>query len=192
LNAEIRRAQRYGRQLAIITLGVHVAGREGDAEGSIPSADVLRELVRTIDTVVRAHVDWVGRADAAKGAAFAIVLPEAGISEAPFVKDRLLMTLRRFADTLSPRVAFRGGGAARGRGTTESTPIDAREMLRVGMHCRACPGHTSAEQLAAVQRSVASHVAIACRHGYVVDKECTLKGAGAARNEAALTQLLAG
>jgi PleD family two-component response regulator len=192
LNAEIRRAQRYGRQLAIITLGVHVAGREDDAEGSIPPAEVLRDLVRTIDTVVRAHVDWVGRADATKGAAFTIVLPEAGICEAPFVKDRLLMTLRRFADALPTPLAFTFGLAALERCTTESTPVDSREMLRVGMHCRACPGHTSAEQLAAVQRSVACHVGISCRHGYVVDKECTLKDAGAARNEAALTQLLAG
>jgi hypothetical protein len=60
------------------------------------------------------------------------------------------------------------------------------------MHCRACPGHSSPEQLAAVQRSVACHIGIACRHGYVVDQECTLKGVGAAHNEAALSQLLAG
>ena len=189
LNAEIRRAQRYGRQLGIITLGVQVAGRQD--EGALPQADVLRELVRTIDIVVRAHVDWVGRAEAATGAAFTIVLPEAGICEAPVVKDRLLMTLRRFADTLPTPLAFTFGVATLERGTSESTPVDAREMLKVAGHCRACPGRTSPEQLAAVQRSVACHVGIACRHGYVVDNECSLKSTSAARNEA-LTQLLAG
>jgi PleD family two-component response regulator len=192
LNAEVRRAQRFGRQLAVIKLGVHVAGHEHDPAGALPSAEVLRELVRSIDTVVRAHVDWVGRAETAFGAAFAIVLPEAGICEAPVIKDRLLMTLRRYADSLATPLVFTFGVAALERGTPESTPIDAGEMLKVSAHCRTCPGRTSPEQLAAVQRSVSSHVAIACRHGYVVDNECSLKGARAARNEAAIAELLAG
>ena len=47
-------------------------------------------------------------------------------------------------------------------------------------HCLECPGRAGREQLRSVQRSVACHVAIACRHGYVVDSECSLKASGAA------------
>ena len=183
LNAEIRRAQRYGRQLAVITLGVAIAGREGAPE-SLPAPDVLRSIVHLIDTVVRAHVDWVGRSEAAHGAAFAIVLPEAGICEAPVIKERLLMTLRRFADSQPTPLAFTFGVSALERGTSDSMPLSAREMLGVATQCRACPGHTSPEQLSAVQRSVAGHFSIACRHGYVVDDECSLKGVRSTDNAA--------
>jgi len=53
--------------------------------------------------------------------------------------------------------------------------VGAAEMLEVAELCRRCPGHSGNEQLAAVQRSVATHAAIVCRHGYVVDSECVLK-----------------
>lgn len=175
LHSEIRRAQRYGRQLALVTVGVQVLGAKREA--CMPSGDILRGVVQMIDGVVRAHVDWVGRLETPVGAAFAIVLPEAGISDAPVIKDRLLVALRRYAEAGRPLpLEFTFGVSALERSGNDGAPVDAREMLQVAAHCRECPGHTSSAQLSAVQRSVACHVAIVCRHGYVVDSECALKG----------------
>ena len=64
--------------------------RDAKPDACVPVADVLRGVVQTADSAVRAHVDWIGRIETHVGAAFAIVLPEAGIAEAPAVKDRLL------------------------------------------------------------------------------------------------------
>lgn len=143
----------------------------------LPSAEILRGTVMTIDAAVRSHVDWVGRMESDAGAVFVIVLPEAGVAEAPLVKDRVLMALRRYAATQRVPLAFTFGVAALERAGNDGAPVDAKEMLEVAEHCRACAGRTGPQQLSAVQRSVASHVSIVCRHGYVVDSECSLKGA---------------
>jgi PleD family two-component response regulator len=185
LHAEIRRAQRYGRQLSVITLGVQLVAQDAKQGGVVPGAEILRGTVQTIDSVVRAHVDWVGRMESSVGALLAIVLPDAGVIEAPLVKDRLLMSLRRYAAAQSSPLIFTFGVAALERAGNDGAPVDAKEMLKVAEHCRACLGRTGPEQLSAVQRSVAGHVAIVCRHGYVVDSECSLKGAATA---AAVTQ----
>jgi PleD family two-component response regulator len=179
LHAEIRRAQRYGRQLAIITLGVRAIVQDAKQGGLLPSAEILRGTVHTIDGVVRGHVDWVGRMESSVGAVFGIVLPDAGVVEAPLIKDRLLMALRRYAAAQAVPLAFTFGVAALERAGNDGAPVNAKEMLKVAEHCRACAGHTGPEQLSAVQRSVACHVSIVCRHGYVVDSECSLKGAAA-------------
>jgi PleD family two-component response regulator len=181
LLSEIRRAQRYGRLLSIITLGVCV--RDAKPESCVPTADVLRGVVQTADSAVRAHVDWIGRIETSVGAAFAIVLPEAGITEAPAVKDRLIEALNQYASSSRPLpISFNFGVATIERGAEDATPIEVQDMLKVAELCRMCPGRTGAEQLTAVQRSVASHVGIACRHGYFVDSECSLKGVPAARS----------
>jgi PleD family two-component response regulator len=173
LHSELRRAQRYGRQLAVIAFNV-VA--HGEAQ-STPQAETLRDVVLTVDSAVRAHVDWIGRLEASAGATFALVLPEAGVAEAPSIKDRVLNALRRYADSTNRRLAFSVGVAALERGTA-GAQVDAKEMLEVATHCLECPGRAGQEQLRSVQRSVACHVAIVCRHGYVVDGECSLKASG--------------
>ena len=173
LLSEIRRAQRYGRQLAIVTIGVHVQGAPVDA--NVPNAEVLRSVVQAIDSTVRAHVDWIGRIETTHGAVFTIVLPEAGLAETPLVKERMLAALRRYASASPVPLVFTYGATALERDGSDSAPLEAVEFLKVAEHCRACPGHSSSEQLAAVQRSVASHAGLVCRHGYVVDSECVLK-----------------
>lgn len=186
LHAEIRRAQRYGRQLAVMTLGVRIAAEDAKEGGALPSPDVVRSVVRAIDASVRAHVDWVGRLETAVGAAFAVVLPDAGVAEVPMIKERILVGLRRYAAGQSAPLTFTFGVAALERSGNDGAPVDAKEMLKVAEHCRACAGRAGPEQLSAVQRSVACHVAIVCRHGYVVDSECNLKGAGAAQSSPAI------
>ncbi|MGH8179337.1 MAG: response regulator [Steroidobacter sp.] len=174
LHSEIQRAQRYGRQLAVISINAT------DRALTTPTAEILRGVVQTIDTTVRAHVDWVGRVDAAVGATFVAVLPEASVAEAPAIKDRLLNALRRYSASTDAQITFNVGVAAIERSVSAGAQVDATEMLEVAAHCLDCPGRTGQEQLRAVQRSVACHVAIACRHGYVVDSECSLKAAGVA------------
>jgi PleD family two-component response regulator len=173
LHGELRRAQRYGRQLTILNIGIQV---DDDPAAPIP-VDTLRPFVQLIDQTVRAHVDWIGRVATRQGAAFAVVLPEAGVADATAIKERMLTSLRRWAET-NPRqrLAFTFGVAALERGSSEGTPVDAKDMLDVAEHCRSCPGRAGPEQLSAVQRSVASHTALVCRHGYFVASECSLKG----------------
>lgn len=179
LLSEIRRGQRYGRPLAVLTLGVRIEGRPAD--DCVPDAPTLKGVVQAIDAAVRAHVDWIGRMEVPVGAVFAVVLPEAGIAEAPLIKERMMVTLSRYVSSAPVRLVFSYGVAALERDGNDSTPVEAAEMLDVAEHCRACPGHSGNQQLAAVQRSVASHAGIVCRHGYVVDSECVLKSPGAMR-----------
>lgn len=172
LLGETRRAQRYGRQLAVLTVGVRADGHAA----AIPGADVLRGVVQVIDGAIRSHIDWIGRVEAKDGAAFAVVLPEAGVGEGPAIKERVIGALRRYAERSEPlKLQFDFGLVALASGSADSIPVEAKQMLDVAEHCRRCPGRAGTEQLSAVQRSVASHVAIACRHGYVVDTVCGLK-----------------
>jgi PleD family two-component response regulator len=181
LHGEIRRAQRYGRKLTLLTLSASVAERATAVEVA-PSQEMLRGIVQTIESVVRVQIDWTGRLDSERGAAFAVVLPESSISEAPRIKERLLAALRRYAegfDALQTTFAF--GVAALEDSDPQSPAVDTAEMLEIAGLCRNCPGRTGPEQLGAVQRSVACHVSIVCRHGYVVDNECSLKSRSSAR-----------
>lgn len=176
LHSEIRRAQRYGRMLTVITLGVHAKDAARAAAPMSPA--LLQGIVKTINAVVRAHVDWTGRLRAANGAAFAIVLPEAGIADAPSIKERLLAAMRRYTEgEQGIELGFTFGVTALER-SNDGAPVDPQEMIEVAEHCRPCNGRSGAEQLSAIQRSVAGHVALGCRHGYVVDAECRLKAGG--------------
>lgn len=178
LHSEIRRAQRYGRQLTVLLVNA------ADEQGGAPAAAVLRTLVQTIDAGVRAHVDWVGRLDAECGATFAVVLPEAGIADTSIIADRVLASLKRNATGSDAPMAFSIGAAALDRTAPDGVQVDAREMLEVAAHCLTCPGRAGQQQLQAVQRSLACHTSIVCRRGYAVDDECSIKAAevgGAAR-----------
>lgn len=192
LHGEIRRAQRYGRKLTLLTLGVRASERE-TGKNIAASREILRKIVQTIDGVVRAQIDWAGRLDSEVGAAFAIVLPESGVSEVPKIKERLLSELRRYAAGVKPvELAFDFGAAALDDSGEQSTAVGTAEMIEIAGHCRGCPGRTGPEQLAAVQRSVACHVSIVCRHGYVVDSECSLKTRSPTRKALDAASALAG
>ncbi len=181
LHGEIRRAQRYGRKLTLLTLAVSAVERATDVDEAL-TAEMVRGIVQTIESVVRLQIDWTGRLDSEQGVAFAVALPESSISEAPRIKERLLAALRRFAERRgAPQLSFAFGVAALEDASQRSPAVDTAELLEIAGLCRNCPGRTGPEQLGAVQRSVACHVAIVCRHGYVVDNECSLKSRSSAR-----------
>ena len=181
LHGEIKRAQRYGRKLTLLTLSVSAAERATAVEVT-PSPEMLRGIVHTIESVVRLQIDWTGRLDSERGAAFTVVLPESSISEAPRIKERLLAALRSYAEGFQTlQLTFAFGVAALEDTGQQSPAVDTAEMMEIAGLCRNCPGRTGPEQLGAVQRSVACHVSIVCRHGYVVDDECSLKSRLSAR-----------
>lgn len=167
LHAEIARAQRYGRPLSLITVALHPS--------ELPSA-LLRQAAETLMSVVRAHVDWVGRLEKGARTTFAVVLPEASIGDGPAIKDRLLGALGRLQHPDGSSVGFTFGLVALDRGTgSEGATVEAVSMLEVAERCRACSGRVGTDQLEAVRMSVAGHVAIACRHGYAIAGECPLR-----------------
>ena len=174
LNSELRRAQRYCRMLAVMTVSVQSASKEA----VITKPEVLQSVVAALRQVVRTHVDWIGRIEVEHGgAAFVIVLPEAGPSDGPGIKARVNRALAAFGAEAAPsqRLRIDFGYAALDRSSGDGKVIEVAEFLGVAEQCRRCPGHTGAEQLSTIQRSVAAHAAIACRHGYAVDSNCTFK-----------------
>jgi PleD family two-component response regulator len=186
LESELRRAQRYGRMLSVLTIGVRVSG--SDAE---PSAAALKAVVQALQKTIRTHVDWIARLDDnAQAPAFAIVLPEAPPAEGPKIKERVRAALAAIpvGDSL---LEFEYGLVSLDRSAGEGKKVDAADLLAVAEQCRVCTGHAGAAQLSTVQLSVAAGVTIACRHGYAVDSHCTLKAErapqGAAQNSSAST-----
>lgn len=203
LQSEIRRAQRYGRLLSLITMGVHpVQVAEGiEDSGAVrlsplldsPTPDhmdpqqaqaprvgssVLSAVVQAVQGVLRTHVDWVGRLPTEEGTiAFAVVLPEAAAPDGPAIKERVRGVLQALPAAVlgGQRLTFDFGLASLERGSRDSRPIDAPELVSVAEHCRLCTGHTGPAQLNAVQRSVSVGVTIACRHGYAVASHCSFK-----------------
>lgn len=176
LQSEIKRAQRYGRQLSVMTIGMAIS-IPGAAQSLTP--DTLQSVVRALRNVIRGDVDWIGRmATAPNEAAFAIVLPEAGSADGPAIKSRLEDALLPFVagdEPLNFRFGFASVRRAEAGAQIGGEVIEVNDLLGVAEQCRKCPGHSGPEQHSTVQQSIKSHVAIVCRHGYSVDRHCTLK-----------------
>ena len=174
LHGEIRRAQRYGRKLALMTVRVR-SGRGATASRSLPAGDPARH--RADDRKRRAGADRLGRPKRRR-ARRCVRRGPAGIQHqrSAAIKERLLQALRRHTDLEGRHRWLRVRRRCPGHDTGAACRPSAQEMLGdCRTLCRNCPGHTGPEQFGAVQRSVACHVSIVCRHGYVVDNECSLK-----------------
>lgn len=176
LNSELRRAQRYGRLLSVMTVGIQSAGAAG-----LPDTAALQAVIAALRQVIRTHIDWIGRIETVPGTAgFVVVLPEAGPSDGPAIKARMSQALAEFA--ASPAISsliVEFGFASLDRSSGDGTVIEVQDLVGIAEQCRKCPGHSGAQQLSTVQRSVAAHVGISCRHGYAVDEACTLKSVDA-------------
>lgn len=140
--------------------------------------EILRGIVQTIGAGLRAHVDWIARLANTAQPTFALVLPEAGIAEAPALKQRLLGMLRRYADRHELCIEFTFGAAALERERDPAAPLEPTQLVELSELCRACRGGGGAKRLMAVQHSVSCQLAIACRQGYAIDGECRLSCAG--------------
>ncbi len=169
LHTEICRAQRYGRQLTVITVGAR------STDGVALDGNIQRDIAQTLSGVVRAHVDWVGRLSPDGEVTFAVVLPEAGVADGPAIKERLLSALTRYTQSQPLALSFSFGLGALERNGPGGPSVETSVLLDVAEHCRACNGRVGLEQLTTVKQSVAGHVAIPCRHGYAVASECPLQ-----------------
>ncbi|MET0497070.1 MAG: response regulator [Steroidobacteraceae bacterium] len=179
LQSEVRRAQRYGRMLSVLTIGVRAESASVVDESTV-AAPALRAVVTTLQSVVRTHVDWVGRIPSLTGgAAFVCVLPEAATPDGPPIKERVRKALAEIpaGRIAGQAVAFDFGLAGLERGGHDGKPVEAVALIDVAERCRGCQGHDGPAQLGAVQRSVAIGVTIACRHGYAVVSQCSFKSA---------------
>lgn len=165
LQAELHRAQRYRRPLAVMTVGVH-------AGAAPPPATTLREVAAAIGAAIRAHVDWIGRV-AGPQAVFAVVLPEATAVDGVQIRRRFVGALTALRSR-EPSLTFSFGVCALEGANVATARPDADALLGVAERCRGCAGRIGAEQLEAVRESVTRQVAIPCRQGYAVDQLCPL------------------
>jgi PleD family two-component response regulator len=178
LGSECKRAERYGRNLSLMTVAV----ASQNLDDTPLSTEVLRQVASTIRSVVRAHIDCVARTNAEAEAVFAIVLPEAGAIDAIAIKNRLQGALRTMhrairSSVCSPReLRFSFGFAALDPTRSHGKPIAAAKLLEVAEQCRLCFLNRGRSQLTAVQSSVAHSVAISCRQGYAVESQCQFMG----------------
>ncbi len=83
---EIERASRQARPVALIIADIDHFKRVNDTHGHHVGDEVLREFARRLFQGLRHREDWVARIG---GEEFAIVLPEAGDSEAQAIAERL-------------------------------------------------------------------------------------------------------
>jgi PleD family two-component response regulator len=124
LHSEIRRAQRYRRELSVIVVSA------SDAKNESPELNVLQDLVRTLERCLRADVDWIGRLDQEHGAAFAVVLPEAAASDLPRIRDRVLGELAQYAAPAPAHVSLSSGVASLTSLLEKGVQADVANMLR--------------------------------------------------------------
>lgn len=185
LRSECKRAERYGRNLSLMTVAVETKDGIEDGAAEPLAPELLHRVVDSIRSVIRADVDWIARVDSTGPAAvFAVVLPEAGAADAVAIKNRLQDTLRSMNEgarneaTCGSELQFSFGFAALAQGRAERTAIEALDLLKVAEQCRSCLRTRGRLQLSAVQGSVAHAVAICCRHGYAVENHCQFMGDG--------------
>jgi two-component system, cell cycle response regulator len=86
LEGEIRKARRYGRELAVIMCDIDHFKPINDTWGHQVGDEALRAFAEIILGVVRERVDWVARYG---GEEFIIVLPETGCEGAIVLAERL-------------------------------------------------------------------------------------------------------
>lgn len=86
LPAEVERAQRYGRPLAVVFADVDHFKQINDRLGHAAGDEVLRRVAQTCRAALRNEVDWLARFG---GEEFLIVLPETGLDSATAIAQRL-------------------------------------------------------------------------------------------------------
>ena len=86
LPQEIRRSNRYGRDLSVVLCDIDHFKKVNDTHGHLVGDAVLKAFVGCITSVIRQQVDWMGRYG---GEEFLVVLPETNQAGAMVVAERL-------------------------------------------------------------------------------------------------------
>jgi len=90
LPQEIRRAQRFGRDLTLVLCDIDHFKRVNDTYGHLAGDAVLKSFARSLAGSIRQQVDWLGRYG---GEEFLIVLPETHLEGALVLTERIRRTL---------------------------------------------------------------------------------------------------
>lgn len=174
LEGEMARAQRYGRTLSVMLMGV----RAIDPQAATLDGAVLSAVVNTLQRSIRLHVDFIARLPPVDGTErFAIALTETGPAESVIVKQRIEHALVPYVEGFEevPRLFFSFGFACTQQGPGDQPTQSPADLLTVAEQCRRCAQTHGSSQLATVQGSVEHNVTIACRHGYAVESHCSFK-----------------
>jgi len=129
LHSEMQRARRYHRNLSVVVVQVARESADGTVGMEGLDAMTLQSIVRTLQKVVRLHVDWVARI----GGGFAVVLPETHVSATGTIQNRIARALEPLeTEELSFRLAAAGLD-----GNAQSGELDPLDFLRgIEKNCR--------------------------------------------------------
>ena len=176
LNSEIKRSQRYNRNLSVLVLQLQGARDNSTARpnGGILAPGLLHYLVDVLRNCIRQHIDWIGRYQGgADHDSFAIILPETGPAEVALVRQRLRATIEKMRSDQGSEAL--GIGFAMGAASLNpqggNSVLDANTILRVAQLCCQC-SEAPENHLRAVQASVEAGVLIPCRLGYAISPYC--------------------
>ena len=176
LNSEIKRSQRYNRNLSTLVLQFK-DGRDvssARSERSVLAPDMLQSLARALRDSIRQHIDWIARYHGDAGHdSFAVVLPETGPAEVALVRQRLRAVIERIRTDSAGQAAgiVYSIGAASLNLQGGNSRLDAQTILRVAQLCCQC-SEAPENHLRAVQASVEAGVLIPCRLGYAISPYC--------------------
>jgi PleD family two-component response regulator len=149
---ECRRAERYQRNLAILTVGVAIDPTVGGARAAPDEA--LAPIVDTIRSNIRSHVDWIARASSRDDTAvFVAALPEASTADAVGIKCRIQSALRVLAETAGSPIPAPGVVLVRVRGARPGcAETSAGGARRIRGRCGTVPQLPAITRPAAVGR----------------------------------------
>jgi two-component system cell cycle response regulator len=137
LHSEMQRARRYQRHLSVIIVQVARAADDGVVGMEGLDETTLQSIVRTLQKVVRLHVDWVARI----GGGFAVVLPETNLAATGAIQGRIRKALQHLeTDNVSFRLAASSLDAS-----AQSAELDPLDFLRsTEKNCRPLPAEAAA------------------------------------------------
>ncbi|MGA1870773.1 MAG: diguanylate cyclase [bacterium] len=100
LNKEIGRCKRYKRHFSIAMFDIDHFKKINDIYGHHIGDNALREIARTIETVIRSDLDWLARYG---GEEFVMVFPETDLNGAQKVIERIQGTLASLTIPQAPK-----------------------------------------------------------------------------------------
>ena len=86
LPKELKRAIRYNHPISLVMIDIDHFKRVNDTYGHQAGDEVLKELVRSINRLIRSDIDWVARYG---GEEFLVVFPETDFERAVALAERL-------------------------------------------------------------------------------------------------------
>ena len=123
--AELARARRHGRPLALAMFDIDYFKRVNDQYGHAVGDEVLRAVARVCVAAMRQH-DMVGRVG---GEEFALLMPDTGLDSAVALLDRLRISLRSLRVSLPTESGADEVGITASFGVSALQPTDTLDTL---------------------------------------------------------------